>query len=152
LRGTNRYFKNEGGGKFTERTNEIGLNQKVFNSQAAALADLNGDGQLDVIFANEGQESNALFGAQAAGGARTPVVVSLNGTSLLNGGRVVVKDATGKAVASSAVLGADARGGQSGFAPRFALPPGAYKFELIASDGKVSVKDVTVTTAPMQVK
>ena len=152
LRGTNRYFKNEGGGKFAEKTTAIGLNQKVFNSQAAALADLNGDGQLDVIFANEGQESNVLFGAQAAGGAKTPVVVALNGTPLLNGGRVVVKDATWKAVASSAVTGADARGGQSGFAPRFALPPGAYKFELVGPTGQVSVKDVTVTTAPMQVK
>ena len=152
LRGANRYFKNEGGGKFTEKTSDIGLSQKVFNSQAAALVDLNGDGQLDLVLANEGQESSVLFGAQTPGGAKTPVVVALNGSPTLNGGKVVVKTAAGQRVASSAVSGGDGRGGQSGLAPRFALAPGAYKFETTGTDGKTTTKDVTVTATPMQVK
>ncbi|QJW95944.1 FG-GAP repeat domain-containing protein [Frigoriglobus tundricola] len=152
LKGPNRYFKNEGGGKFVERTKELGLGQKVFNSQAAAFADLNGDGQLDLILANEGQESCVLFGVQTPGGAKTPVTVALNGTISLNGGKVVVKDTTGARVACSAVCGGDGRGGQSGLSPRFVLAPGAYTFELIGSDGKATVKDVTVTATPMQVK
>jgi hypothetical protein len=152
LRGPNRYFKNEGGGKFTEKTAELGLNQKVFNSQAACFTDLNGDGQLDLILSNEGQESSVLFGVQTPGGAKTPVVVEINGTAALNGGKVVVRDAKGERVAGCCVSGGDGRGGQCGLAPRFVLPPGAYKFELIGSDGKATVKDVTVTATPMQVK
>ncbi len=152
LRGSNRYFKNDGGGKFTEKSSDIGLTQKVFNSQAACLVDLNGDGQLDLVIANEGQESSVLFGAFTPGGAKTPVVVALNGSATLNGGKVVVKDMSGQRVACSAVSGGDGRGGQSGLAPRFALAPGAYKFEIVGPDGKASVKDVTVTATPMQVK
>ncbi len=152
LKGANRYFKNDGGGKFTEKTSDLGLTQKVFNSQAAALVDLNGDGQLDLVIANEGQESSVLFGAFTPGSAKTPVTVALNGSSTLNGGKVVVKDAKGERVACSAVSGGDGRGGQSGLAPRFALAPGAYKFEMTGTDGKTTTKDVTVTTTPMQVK
>lgn len=150
LKGANRYFKNDGG-KFSDKTAELGLQQKVFNSQAACFVDLNGDGQLDLVFANEGQESSALFGVQTPGGAKTPVVVALNGTTSFNGGKVVVKDAKGQRVASSAVTGGDCRGSQS-LAPRFALAPGAYTFELIGPDGKATVKDVTVTATPMQVR
>jgi hypothetical protein len=128
------------------------LTQKVFNSQAAAFADLNGDGQLDLILNNEGQEPCVLFGAAGPSNGKTAVAVSLNGTSAINGGKVVVKDASGKAVACSCVAGADGRGGQCGLSPRFVLPPGAYKVEFVGPDGKVAVKDVTVTTSPMSVK
>lgn len=152
LRGTNRYFKNDGGGKFTEKTTDLGLNQKVFNSQAACFVDLNGDGQLDLVLNNEVQEACALFGAQTPGGAKTPVTVALNGTPTLNGGKVIVKDVGGTRVACCAVSGGDARGGQSGTAPRFALAPGAYKLELVGPDGKATVRDVTVTASPMTVK
>ena len=152
LRGCNRYFKNNGNGTFTERTNEIGLNQKIFNSQAAAFADLNGDGQLDLILANEGQESSVLFGMVTTGGAMTAVQVPLNGTSAMNGGKVVVKDMNGKAVATQSVSGGDGRGGQGSLTPRFVLTPGAYKVEIIGSDGRVMVKDVNVATSPMSVK
>src|SRR5262245_13317628 len=152
LRGSNRYFKNEGSDKFSDKTSDIGLSQKVFNSQAAAFVDLNGDGQLDLIMNNEGQESSVLFGIAKTGGAKTPVMVALNGTGGLNGGKVVVKNAAGQRVTCSAVTGGDCRGGQCGLSPRFALDPGAYKLEIIGPDGKVTVKDVTVTTAPMNVK
>jgi hypothetical protein len=64
----------------------------------------------------------------------------------------VVKDMSGQRVASSAVCGGDGRGGQSGLEPRFVLAPGAYKFEIVGPDGKATVKDVTVTATPMQVK
>src|SRR5207253_901986 len=37
LRGPNRYFKNNGNGTFTDKTADLGLNQKVFNSQAAEV-------------------------------------------------------------------------------------------------------------------
>jgi hypothetical protein len=152
LKGTNRYFKNDGSGKFTEKTSSLGLQQKVFNSQAACFVDLNGDGQLDLILNNEGQESSVLFGVQTPGGAKTPVTFALNGTPTLNGGKIVVKDMSGARIASCAVTGGDCRGNQFGLAPRFALTPGAYKFELIGPDGKSTVKEVTVTTTPMQVK
>jgi hypothetical protein len=152
LRGSNRYYKNNGNGTFTEKTNEIGLNQKVFNSQAAAFADLNGDGQLDLVLANEGQESSVLFGMATTGGPMTPIVVPLNGTSALNGGKVVIKDMTGKPVASQGLLGGDGRGGQGSLTPRFVLTPGAYKVEVTGSDGRVLVKDVNVASSPMSVK
>lgn len=152
LRGSNRYFRNEGGGKFAEKSSDIGLSQKVYNSQAAALADLNGDGQLDLVLVNEGQESSVLFGAATPGGPMTPVTVALNGTAALNGGKVVVKDSAGKAVAACCVAGGDGRGGQCGLAPRFVLAPGAYKVEVVGADGKAVVKDVVVASSPMSVK
>ena len=124
----------------------------MFNSQAACFVDLNGDGQLDLVLNNEGQESSVLFGVQTPGGTKTPVTFALNGTPTLNGGKIVVKDMSGSRVACCAVAGGDGRGGQCGTAPRFVLAPGAYKFEIVGPDGKATVKDVTVTAAPMQVK
>lgn len=152
LRGSNRYFRNNGGGTFSDRTAELGLTQKVFNSQAAALADLNGDGQLDLILNNEGQDSAILFGAAGAANGKTPVVVSLNGTASFNGGKVVVKDMSGNAVAAAWVFGGDGRGGQAGLAPRFVLPPGSYKVEIVGSDGKAATKDLTVAATPMNLR
>ncbi|HUR55582.1 MAG TPA: VCBS repeat-containing protein, partial [Gemmataceae bacterium] len=148
LRGSNRYFHNDGNGKFTDKTADIGLTQKLFNSQAAAFADLNGDGQLDLILNNEGQESSVLFGAASPGGARTPVVVAINGST----SKVVVKDMGGQRVACCDVFGCDSRGGQSGLLPRFALPPGAYTVEVIASDGNRKSTPLTVAGSPMNVK
>lgn len=152
LRGPNRYFKYTGKGAFSDRTGDIGLTQRVFNTQAAAFADLNGDGQLDLVLNNEGQESSVLFGVAAAANGKTAVSVSLNGTAALNGGKVIVKDAAGQRVAMSSVTGADCRGGQCGLAPRFVLTPGAYKFEFVGSDGKAVARDLTVATAPLTVR
>ncbi|MBA4065539.1 MAG: hypothetical protein C0501_17850 [Isosphaera sp.] len=152
LRGANRYFRNTGTGSFADASAEVGLTQKVFNSQAAAFADLNGDGQLDLVLANEGQESSVLFGEAKPGRPLTPVVVALNGSGGLNGGRVVVKDAAGKAVASARVAGGDGRGGQGSLAPRFVLAPGAYTVEVTGPDGKAASKAVTVAAAPVSVK
>ena len=153
LKGTNRYFKNMGDGKFEDKSVEIGLTQKVFNSQAAAFADLNGDGQLDLILNNEAQDSAILFGAvkEGPGSGKTPVVVTLNGTVGLNGGKIVVKDMAGKAVATACLCGGESRGGNH-LAPRFALAPGEYKVELTGSDGKATITALTVAGSPMNVK
>ena len=93
-----------------------------------------------------------LFGVATTGGPLTAVQVPLNGTTALNGGKVVVKDAAGKSVATHAVSGGDGRGGQGNLTPRFVLAPGAYKVEITGADGKVVVKDVTVAGTPMSVK
>ena len=151
LRGSNRYYRNRGNGTFVEQTADLGLTKKVFNSQAAAFADLNNDGQLDLILNNEAQESAIHFGAAKEPNGKTPVVVALNGTPGLNGGKVVVKDRSGKPVASACVSGGDCRGGNSLF-PRFALAPGAYRVEVVGTSGKVLVRDLTVATSPVSVK
>ncbi len=42
---------------------EIGLTQRVFNTRAICVVDLNGDKVNDVVFNNEGQESAVLLGS-----------------------------------------------------------------------------------------
>jgi hypothetical protein len=61
LKGPNRYFRYDGG-KFADATDELGLNQKVFNSRAVCSVDLNRDGINDVLMNNEAQASIALLG------------------------------------------------------------------------------------------
>ncbi|HXD87091.1 MAG TPA: VCBS repeat-containing protein [Urbifossiella sp.] len=150
LKGSNRYFKNIGNGAFEDKTAALGLSQKVFNSQAAALADLNGDGQLDLILNNEAQDSAILFGAVKEGG-KTPVVIALNGTAGLNGGKVIVKDSAGKAVATACICGGESRGGNQ-LLPRFVLAPGQYNVEVLGTKGKPRVAPLTVAASPMNVK
>ncbi|QEL17313.1 FG-GAP repeat domain-containing protein [Limnoglobus roseus] len=146
LRGPNRYFKNLGKGQFRDDSTAIGLDQKIFNSQAACLADLNGDGRLDLVLANEGQDSTVLFGSAATEAKKTPV--TLAGVPV--GGRVTVTGADGQRIATVCVTGADGRGGQSGLAPRVALAPGAYKLE-VRGNGRTVEKAVTVAAAPLTV-
>ncbi len=55
-KGSNRYFRNDGNGRFTDRTEEIGLAHRVFNTSAIAVTDFNKDGVPDVVFNNEGQD------------------------------------------------------------------------------------------------
>ena len=64
MKGPNRYFRNVGGGKFIDAGDEIGLNQRVFNSRALCVVDLNRDGVPDLVLNNEGQESVVLLGAK----------------------------------------------------------------------------------------
>lgn len=61
-KGPNRFFKSTGDGKFVDASEEIGLTQKVFNTRAMCVVDLNNDKVLDVVFNNEGQESSVLIG------------------------------------------------------------------------------------------
>ena len=66
LKGTNRCFRNLGQGKFEELTDKLGLSQQVFNTRGLASADINGDGAIDLLFSNEGQESTVLLGRPKA--------------------------------------------------------------------------------------
>ncbi len=148
LRGPNRYFRNNGDGTFTDKSVEVGLTQRIFNTQAAAWADLNNDGRLDLILANEGQDSAVLFGSPADGSKGTPITLQIPA----NCGLLTVKTSDGKRVASSQPFSGDGRGGHSGLVPRFVLVPGQYKLAISTTDGKTREKDVTVTTTPMTVK
>lgn len=148
LRGPNRYFRNAGNAGFEDKTDAVGLSQKVFNTQAAAFADLNNDGRLDLILNNEGQDSVALFAVVPAEASKTTAVtVQVPGGS----GRVTVTGADGKAVASAELFGGEGRGGQSGV-PRFVLAPGAYKLAVRGTDGNTKEKPFTVASSPMNVR
>ena len=149
LKGPNRYFKNNGDGTFTDRTQAIGLHQKVFNTQAAAFADVNADGKLDLILLNEGQESAVLYGVMPASG-RTAVTVKLPATAHGAGEVVSVSGADGKAETRQ-LVGGDGRGGQGWLTPRFALTPGNYTVSVRGTDGKTKTKSVTVGTEPLKV-
>ena len=62
LKGSNRYFRNSGQGKFVDATDEVGLSQQIFNTRGLAVADINADGASDLLLNNEGQESTVLLG------------------------------------------------------------------------------------------
>jgi hypothetical protein len=63
LKGTNRYFRNNGNGTFADATVEIGLDHRIFNTRGLAAVDINKDSVLDLVFTNEGQESAVLLGS-----------------------------------------------------------------------------------------
>ena len=65
LKGSNRYFRNSGQGKFVDATDEVGLSQQIFNTRGLAVADINADGASDLLLNNEGQESTVLLGRPA---------------------------------------------------------------------------------------
>jgi hypothetical protein len=145
LRGVNRYFQNNGDGTFTDRTAEVGLTSRVYNSQAVALADLNGDGKLDLIMANEGQDAAVLFGNKELPNKATPVTVHVAPAAT----RVRV---VGPGVQRAQAISTGDGRGQPGLAPRFVLPPGAYTIEVRSGSGKVETKQVTVAAEPLRVR
>jgi FG-GAP-like repeat len=149
LRGANRYFENNGDGTFTDKTAAIGLTARVYNTQAAALADLNGDGKLDLLMANEGQESAILFGNKDLPNKATPLVVHVPCECL--GGSAAVRVSGKDVQLACAIPGGDGRG-QPGLAPRFVLPPGTYQVEVRDGLGKTQAKDVTVAADPVRVR
>jgi len=62
LSGSNRYFRNLGGGKFQDATATIGLDRRLLNSRCVAVGDVNKDGVIDIAFNNEGQDPFILLG------------------------------------------------------------------------------------------
>jgi hypothetical protein len=138
LRGINRYFQGNKDGTFTDRTSEVGLTARVFNTQAVALADLNADGRLDLVLANEGQDSALLFGNPELPKKNTPLVVHVPAGS----GSVRVVGNGGPW--TQAIAGGDGRG-QPNLAPRFVLPPGTYQVEVRDSIGKSLTRTVILT-------
>jgi hypothetical protein len=152
LRGPNRLFRNKGAGVFEDVTDKVGLDQHLFNSQAVALTDLNGDGYLDAIFNNEGQESVILLGSNTLASKRIPVTYNVLGKSGVVGSKVQVADKEGKLIASQEISGGDGRGGQQSPLVRFALEPGSYKVSIRFSNGRTQTSDLQVNNAPIRGK
>jgi hypothetical protein len=92
LKGPNRFFRNNGDGTFDDATEEIGLNNRIFNTRGISVLDVNKDGVMDAVFINEGQESAVLLGnptrralAVARDAARSPLSLAGTGTLTLLG-------------------------------------------------------------------
>jgi hypothetical protein len=151
LKGANRFFRNQGDGTFADCTDKIGLSQKIYNSQAVGLVDLNNDGQLDMIFNNEGQDSVVLLGDRAsADGKKVPLTLTLKTGECVVGSRVEVRDQQGKLVGVRQISGGDGRGSQQSPQLRFTLDPGTYQVQVRLSSGQLRTKEVTVESSPMR--
>jgi hypothetical protein len=144
LRGPNRLFRNKGDGTFEDVTEEVGLHQRIFNTVAVAMVDVNNDGMLDLVLVNEGQESVVLLGNKAKASGRTALTVPVVGPLGVVGSEVTLRDAAGKFQARTFLSGGDGRGSQAAPVARFAVPPGAYRIETRFSSGLVQVKEVAV--------
>jgi hypothetical protein len=150
LRGPNRFFRNRGDGTFEDASEKIGLNQRIFNTQAVCLVDLNQDGMLDMVFNNEGQESAVLMGNPEFAARHTPVTLQVGGPTGVVGSRIHVTDNSGRGHGVRFISGGDGRGGQQPPHARFALPPGTYRVEVRLSSGQVRSKDITVADRPLR--
>ena len=148
LKGPNRFFRNKGDGTFENMTEAVGLERRIYNTQAISLVDINGDGILDLVFNNEGQESCVLLGNPDWGQKTTPLTVLVKGKEGVLGSKVRVTDSDGKVHGSHVVSGGDGRGGQAAPFARFALKPGTYKVEVLYSTGIRRMKEITVANVP----
>ncbi|MEI7683543.1 MAG: VCBS repeat-containing protein [Planctomycetota bacterium] len=149
LKGPNRLFKGDGKGGFIDATSAVGLNQKIFNSQAVACVDLNGDGQLDLVFNNEGQDSNILLGSSSlASTKRLPLTVRVDAKFNPVGSQASVLDKSGKVLGVQTLASGEGRGGQLAPVFRFALEPGAYDVRLRLTNGQILNREFTVSDGP----
>jgi hypothetical protein len=144
INGPNHYFRNKGDGTFEDASESIGLNQRIFNTQAVCLVDLNNDGVLDMVFNNEGQESCVLLGNPEVLAKHPTASFRIGGPDGVVGSKVMVRDLEGKLLASQFITGGDGRGGQSTPVARFALKPGTYKLEVRYSSGVRRTKEVKI--------
>ncbi len=122
---------------------------RVYNSQAIAVADLNGDGKLDLVMANEGQDAAILFGNKELPNKSTPLTVHVPCECI---GKSVLIRVVGKGVQRTCRLcGGDGRG-QPNLSPRFVLPPGTYQIEIKESTGKTRTREVTLAAEAVKVR
>ncbi len=150
LKGCNRYFRNKGDGTFEDATLSLGLEQRIFNTQAVALVDLQNRGVLDFVFNNEGQESVVLLANPATAGKRVPLTLQVAGKAGLIGSRIDLLDMQGKLLGRRDISGGDGRGGQQTPLARFTLAPGQYRVNVRLSSGLVLTKNITLGTDPLR--
>src|SRR5262249_47755600 len=129
---------------------KIGLHQRIFNTQAVCLVDINRDGVLDMVFNNEGQAPVVLLGNPSYAGRRAPVTLQVAGTSGVTGSRVTVLDKDGRTQGSRFLAGGEGRGGQASPQAHFALPPGTYRVEVRYSSGLKRAKEINVANSHLR--
>jgi hypothetical protein len=150
LKGSNRYFRGKGDGTFEDASEEVGLTQKIFNTQAVSLVDLKNRGVLDFIFNNEGQDSVVLLSNPEVSGKRVPLTLSVASKEGIVGSRVEVLDKDNKLLGSRHICGGSGRGGQQAPIARFTLEPGQYRVNVRLSSGTVLTKNITLGQDPMR--
>ena len=138
--GPNRLFLRREG-RLEDATGALGLDRRVFHSQAASFADFDGDGDLDVVLANEAEESCILLASPPRDAQRAPVDVVLPVDRRATGARVRILSLLDEStppslVHESQIGGLEGRGTQSSSRSRAALVSGVYRLEILYTTGE----------------